>query len=183
MSSSCQKQMVKDSTDMLYTVFTLFHGNEDYKHPLFKAERWDFGMQIFGKFGKEVAWSSEFGQWAYLQACKPERGCVSRHDREKQRAQLCTHLPWEPAFGPFHWSAHAWMLPLTGALKQHKPCAPRRERNSWDFCSLNFEHQTLTSLIASKRASRARAMHTHLCMSSSHWMHLGTLGQAYLEGQ
>lgn len=81
--SSCQKQMLKDSTDMFYTFFTWFQGNEDYKHPLFEAERWDFGMQIFGKFGKEAAWSSEFGWWTYLQACKPERGSTSKHNREK----------------------------------------------------------------------------------------------------
>lgn len=71
--------------------------------------------------------------------------------------ELCTLLSWKPAFSPIHRSAHAWML---WAPKQHKPCAPREERNSWDLCSLNFEHQMLTSLIASNRVSEARAMQT-----------------------
>lgn len=137
-----------------------------------------FGTWIFGKFGKEVAWSTEFGWWVYLQACEPGWGSVSKYYRKKQRTPLCAHLPWEPAFGPVHRSAHAWILPLTGALKQHKSFTLREERNSWDFCSLNFEHQILTSLIASNRASKARAMHRHLCTSSSHWTHLGMLGKS-----
>lgn len=142
---------------MFYTFFTLFHSKEDYKYPFVGSGDEIFGTSIFGKFGKEVAWSTEFGQWVYLQTCEPKQGSVSKCYRKKW-TQLCTHLPWKPAFNPIHRSAYAWMLPLNGALKWHEPFIPRKERNPWDFCSLSFEHQMLTPLIASNQASKARAM-------------------------
>lgn len=143
---------------MFYTFFvTLFHSKEDYKHPFVGSGDEIFGTLIFGKFGKEVAWTTECGQWVYLQTCEPKQGSVSKHYRKKW-TQLCVHLPSKPVFSTLHRSSHALMLPLTGALKQHKLFTLRKERNPWDFRSLSFEHQMLMSLIASNQASKARAV-------------------------
>lgn len=71
-----------------------------------------FGTWISGKFGKEVAWSTEFGQWVYLQAFEPEWDILSKYYGEKQRT-LHTSI-WEPAFSPICRSAHAWILPVPG---------------------------------------------------------------------
>lgn len=159
MSFTCQKQVLKDSTDMFYTFFTLFHSNEDYKHPFISELKYEiFGTWISGKFGKEVAWSTEFGQWVYLQGFEPEWGSISKCYREKRRTLHTSILG--ACFQPHPSISTCLNASCNWAPKQHKPFAPSEERNSWDLCSLNFEHWMLTSLIASNRVSKARAMQT-----------------------
>lgn len=110
MSSTCQKQVLKDSTDMFYTFFTLFHSIN-----ILLFQNWnmrflehEFLANLVRKLPGALNLANE-----YICRVLNQNGAASANATGKNE-ELCTLLSWEPAFSPIHRSAHAWMLPATG---------------------------------------------------------------------
>lgn len=114
MSSTCQKQILKDSTDIFYTFFTLFHSNEDYKHPFF-FQNWNMRFlehEFLADLVRKLPGAQNLAN-EYIFRLLNQNGAASANPRGKNE-ELCTLLSWEPGFSPIHRPAHAWMLPVTG---------------------------------------------------------------------